>query len=321
VRRPVPRSSGPDVLAGAPLVSVVVPLHNAALHIAETLGAVFAQTYRPIEVVMVDDESSDDTLDVVAACGFPVHLVQQKNAGVCQARNTGAAASQGELLCFLDQDDVWYPEHLQRQVNVLRQRPECSVVVSPYQHWYPGPAGYAEPTSLKPPQPREELDAEFTGWVYHQFMLDCWALTSATLMRRSAWDAFGGFDLAQPFGEEWDLWLRLSQQVQFAKLQWPPVLYRQHAAQGSRWVRPVDHRVELLLRAKQAHGLCSPDGRCISPQVFAHTIAKYEMEFGWHHFEHGDRSTAVRALFSAWRRAPTRASYLARGLAAMVWPR
>jgi glycosyltransferase involved in cell wall biosynthesis len=306
-------------VAPAPAVSVVVPLYNGAPHILQTLDAVFAQTHRPLEVIVVDDGSTDNSREVVAASGHPVRLLQQENGGVCRARNHGARSSQGEFLCFLDQDDIWYPEHLQRQVAVFAQRPDCGVVVSPYQHWYPQETGFAPAAAVKPAMPEGELDAEFTGWVYHQFMLDCWALTSATLMRRQVWDAWGGFDTAQTFGEEWDLWLRLSQVVQFAKLQWPPVLYRQHATQGSRWVRPVDHRVELLLRAQRAHGLCSRDGRCVPTHVFAHTIAKYEMEFGWGHAQFGDRATAVRALLRAWRRAPAKPGYLARALAALVW--
>jgi glycosyltransferase involved in cell wall biosynthesis len=303
-----------------PLVSVVIPVYAGAAHIAQTLHAVFAQTYRHLEVLLVDDASPDDTLQVAAATGHPLRVLRQANAGVSQARNAGAAASQGELLCFLDQDDVWYPEHLQRHVDVFLRQPDCGVVVSPYQHWYPGAAGHAAPAAIKPEPPADGLDADFSGWVYHQFMLDCWALTSATTIRRSVWDRVGGFDPQQPFGEEWQLWLRLSREVQFAKLQWPPVLYRQHASQGSRVVRPVDHRVELLLRTQQAHGLSSRDGRSIPARTFADTIARYEMEFGWHHLKFGDRRTAVRAMISAWRRAPSHLSYLARGLAALVVP-
>jgi glycosyltransferase involved in cell wall biosynthesis len=315
-----PALAEPRRVGDGPLVSVVIPVYNGATHIAQTLAAVFAQTYRHFEVLLVDDASPDNTLEVAAACGYPLRVLHQANAGVSQARNTGAAASQGELLCFLDQDDIWYPEHLQRHVDVFLRQPDCGVVVSPYQHWYPGANGHASPAEIKPALPAQQFDADFSGWVYHQFMLDCWALTSATTIRRSVWDRVGGFDAKQPFGEEWELWLRLSREVQFAKLCWPPVLYRQHASQGSRFVRPVDHRVELLLRAQQAHGLSSRDGRSIPARTFANTIARYEMEFGWHHLKFGDRRTAVRAMLRAWRRTPSHLGYLVRGLAAMVTP-
>jgi glycosyltransferase involved in cell wall biosynthesis len=305
----------------APLVSVVIPVYNGAAHIAQTLDSVFAQSYRPLEVLLVDDASPDNTLAVATATGHPLRVLRQDNAGVSQARNAGAAASHGELLCFLDQDDVWHAEHLQRQVDVFLARPDCGVVVSPYQHWYPPDFDPAAAAAVAPP-PADAgaLEDDFSGWVYHQFMLDCWALTSATTIRRSAWDHVGGFNVAQSYGEDWDLWLRLSREVQFAKLRWPPVLYRQHAHQGSRFVRAVDHRVDLLLRAQQAHGLSSRDGRSLPASTFFSTIAKYEMEFGWHHFKLGDRRIAVRALFSAWRRAPARLNYLLRGLAAALLP-
>jgi hypothetical protein len=203
---------------------------------------------------------------------------------------------------------------------VFVAQPDCGVVVGPYQHWHPNDEGVYLPETVTPPRPADAqaLDDDFSGWVYHQFMLDCWALTSATTVRRIAWDSVGGFDTSQSYGEDWELWLRLSREVQFAKLHWPPVLYRQHASQGSRCVRAVDHRVQLLLRSQQAHGLRSQDGRALPAPTFFDTIAKYEMEFGWHHFLYGDRQTAVRALLRAWRRAPAHVSYLARGLAAMV---
>ncbi len=307
-------------IAAADAVSVIVPVYNGAAYLAETLQAVAAQTHPHVELLLVDDGSTDDSVAAAQASGASFRLLHQRNAGVSRARNTGLAAASGTFVCFLDQDDIWYPDHLARQLKVFDDHPDTDAVVSPYQHWYPGPSGYTTPSQALPQRPPEETDADFSGWVYHQFLRDCWALTSATLLRRQRVLDCGGFDETLPFSEDWDLWLRLSRQVRFAKLNWPPVLYRQHAVQGSRLARPVDHRCQLLLSTVAAHGLASRDGRHVPRAEFNRTIAQYQADFGYTHLKCGDAALGVRTLLRAWVRRPTAPRPLALALAAtMGW--
>lgn len=300
-------------------VAVVIPVHNGARFLAQTLDAVAAQTHAQLDVVLVDDGSTDDSESVARATGLPLRWLRHTAArGVSCARNTGLAASTAPFVCFLDQDDVWHPRHIATQLACFAAHPECGAVVSPYQHWYPGPDGHPSAALSWPAETGDATDPQFTGWVYHQFMLDCWALTSATLLRRSALQAHGGFDETLPYSEDWQLWLRLSREVQFAKLLGPPVLYRQHGVQGSRQARPVDYRCELLLANAQAHGLASRDGRCIERRIFDDTIARYQADFGYHQLQFGNRSLGVRTLWRAWRRQPLAPRTLAMALAASV---
>ena len=304
--------------AAADTVSVIVPVHNGAAFLAETLRAVAAQTHAPVELILVDDESTDDSVTVAQASGVPFKLLRQRNAGVSRARNAGLAAAQGKYVCFLDQDDVWYPEHLARQLAVFAEHPDTGAVFSPCQHWYPGAAGFATPPQALPARPGLDTNPDFTGWVYHQFLRNCWALTSATLIRRQAVLDCGGFDDTLPFSEDWDLWLRLARQVRFANLNWPPVLYRQHAVQGSRKARPVDYRCRLLLANAEQHGLASRDGRHVLRAEFQCMIAQYEADFGYTHLQCGDAALGVRTLLRAWRRHPTTGRPLALAVAAML---
>lgn len=301
------------------LVSVVIPTYDGAAHAAETLRSVRAQTHPLIEIIVVDDGSMDDTVATVQVVAPQARIVQQSNAGVSSARNTGLRAARGQVVCFLDQDDVWHPLHLAEQLRCLAEAPEAGVVVSPYQHWHADAQGHHKPAvecwPAEPQTPGAPIDPDFSGWVYHQFMLDCWALTSATMLRRHVVLDAGGFDETLPFSEDWDLWLRLSRQVPFVKLTGPPVLYRQHAVQGSRRARPVDHRCRLLLASAAAHGLASRDGRAIDPLRFGRNIARYQADFGYHHLQHGDARLGARSLWQAWRRDPTEARTLALALA------
>ncbi len=317
-------ANAPSTHGPKPVVSVIIPTYNAARWLEQTLRAVLAQTMQALEIIVVDDGSSDRSTDLARAVAPAARVLTQANAGVSAARNAGLAVAHGRYVIFLDQDDVWHPLQLERQVQWLESHPDCGAAVTPYRHWYPsGEAahgGYALPATLWPVDTGLAVSPDFTGWVFHQFLFDCWALTSGTLLRRDLVLASGGFDVSLSYSEDWDLWLRLSQRTQFALLAWPPILYRQHPVQGSRAVRQRDFRLELLTKYARLHGLASRDGRAIDPVRFSELLAKYQFEFGHHHLVHGDRLTAVKSLFSAWRRRPRHGRRLALALAgALGW--
>ncbi len=103
----------------APLVTVIIPAYNRAGTIARSIDSVLAQTYRPMEVIVVDDGSTDQTVEVIQSYGEQVTLVRQANGGPSSARNSGAACAKGEIIAFLDSDDTWKPEKLERQVPLM----------------------------------------------------------------------------------------------------------------------------------------------------------------------------------------------------------
>lgn len=104
---------------GRPLVSVVIPTFNRSATIAAAIESVLQQTYHDIELIVVDDGSTDGTSQVLRGFGDRVRVVRQANAGPSSARNRGVAAARGCLLAFLDSDDVWLPEKIERQVTLL----------------------------------------------------------------------------------------------------------------------------------------------------------------------------------------------------------
>jgi glycosyltransferase involved in cell wall biosynthesis len=108
------------------LVSVVIPAHNAQRYLPAALESVFAQTLLPLEVIVVDDGSTDQTSAV--AKQFAVRLESQPRAGAAQARNCGIAVAAGEFLAFLDADDLWLPEKLATQHAYLLANPQCDLV-------------------------------------------------------------------------------------------------------------------------------------------------------------------------------------------------
>lgn len=297
------------------IVSVVVPTYNGERFLADTLRAVLAQTQPQVELIVVDDGSSDGSMAVAATVAPDALRLQQRNGGVSAARNHGLARARGRYVIFLDQDDIWHPRMLERQVAWLDAHPDIGAVVCRYHHWWPAGGAYPVPESIWGDEPPVDVDPAFSGHVFHQFLVDCWALTSGTMLRHEVVSAAGGFDLGLPYSEDWDLWLRLSRQTQFALLNWPPVLYRHHQVQGSAKMRQRDFRVELLLRHAEQHGLSSDDGRSLTRAQFAEVVAKYQAEFGYDHLDHGNRWIGVRALLAAWARQPRQLRRLALALA------
>jgi len=176
-----------------PLISCIVPAFNGERYLGEALDSIFAQTYGPLEVLVVDDGSTDGTADLVTGYGDRVRSLFQPNAGQAAARNRGLQAAHGEFVAFLDHDDLWHPEKLARQMARFEVRPELDLCVAHARNfWSP------------------ELP-EVPPWLrgHSRFTQPVAAYTlGALLARRSIFDAVGTFDPALPVGEDTDWFLR-----------------------------------------------------------------------------------------------------------------
>ena len=158
-----------------PLVSVIIPVYNGGRFLRSALESVFAQTYRPSEVIVVDDGSADDSGAI--AQSFPdVRYIPQTNQGVAAARNHGVEAAQGEFFAFLDQDDLWKPEKLKLQIEYLLSHPELGYTLTQQQF-------FLEPGATLPAWFRKELLATVhTGWVL-----------GTLVVRRATFEQVGNF--------------------------------------------------------------------------------------------------------------------------------
>lgn len=138
-------------MSDSPLVTVIVPVFNGARYLAAALSSALAQTYRPLELVVVDDGSTDATREIALA--YPdVHYLYQPHAGLATALNTGLAAASGELLAFLDSDDLWPPDRLALQVSALLAEPALDILFGhlvPFSDVPAAPAGPPVPGLLK----------------------------------------------------------------------------------------------------------------------------------------------------------------------------
>src|SRR5580658_5195808 len=115
-----------------PLVSVVIPCYNSARYLGETIESVLAQTYARVEVIVVDDGSTDATPKI--AQSYPVQYVYQANRGISAARNTGVIHSRGKYVQFLDHDDRLLPTAIEVGVKFLEERPECAMAIGEHRY-------------------------------------------------------------------------------------------------------------------------------------------------------------------------------------------
>ena len=110
-----------------PLISCIVPVFNGERYLAETLDSVMGQSYRPLEIILVDDGSTDGTAAIAERYGERVTHLRQENAGPAAARNFGLGAATGQFVAFLDADDLWHASKLNRQMERFRTQPEIDL--------------------------------------------------------------------------------------------------------------------------------------------------------------------------------------------------
>jgi len=119
-----------------PLISCIVPVFNGERYLTEALESILKQTYRPLEIIVADDGSTDGTATLVASYGDQVRYLFQPNAGVAAACNLGVRASRGEFIAFLAADDLWHPQKLVLQMSQFQNRPELDLCLTHMQNFW-----------------------------------------------------------------------------------------------------------------------------------------------------------------------------------------
>jgi glycosyltransferase involved in cell wall biosynthesis len=282
-----------------PLVSVVIPAFNAAMHIGRALDSVLAQDYSPLEILVVDDGSTDDTAALVED-RFPfVKVISQSNAGVAAARNTGLSAASGELICFLDADDGWFPGKLHAQVSYLRAHPEVALVYHDWLVWSPESCEEVPTPPEYPMASTLPVDAQKSGFIYAQLLMSCVVHTSTVMMRRSVVEDIGVFDASLKKGEDYDYWMRVSQNREMHKLDRVYSYYRVAPGSLSTTPGPVNHEYEVVLRALESWGWPEPPHKHLGRRELKRRLAKMAFEFGYEQYYWGSLALASQAFTKA----------------------
>lgn len=211
-------------------VSVIIPAFNSGKYIQEALDSVLAQSHEPLEIIVIDDGSTDDTEAVVSSFGDKVIYRRQENAGSGKARNTGISLAKGKWIAFLDSDDVWYNNHLKKLMDRLATNTKADMVY--------GAQRFVNEDGT-PSAHKHQQDNYPEGWIFADMFEANYVATPAVIVRRSLVLKLGGFSESPVLrnGQDNDLWLRIS--ANSLILSEPDVVfdYRRHSSN-----RTLDHR-------------------------------------------------------------------------------
>lgn len=213
-----------------PLVSVVIATYNMGQYLREAIRSVLNQSVQDVEVIVVDDGSTDATADVMRefSSDTRVSYIYQENAGQTVAKNNGLSRCRGDFIGFCDGDDAWLPGRLDLQLAAFAQDAEVGVVYGALEQMD------QNGVTLHPPEERTQHEGRLSGWITGPLFADNFVPFGTALVRRECFETLGCFDEELRMGIDWDLWLRFSMRYKFAYLRQPILRYRVWSGQMSK---------------------------------------------------------------------------------------
>ncbi len=287
-------------------VSVVIPAYNAAAYLPATIDSVLGQNYENLELIVIDDGSTDDTEERLRPYRERIRIVSQSNRGCSAARNAGIKAATGELVAFLDSDDLWFPDKLAMQVRTFEQVPELGLCFTNYEEFEDAEEhdGFLEGGGRIYTLKREPLfDGAFlitTDDLLEHFIRfgtsPCW--TSTVLVRRSCFDKVGLFDevYTRPSVEDMHMWMRLAKYFRFAYLDHK--LVRRRVRRARYYVNPHQHYTNIFRHTSGMYETLdqwiplTPNQQLLQ----AKRVADYEFAWGYYEFSRNELIEARKHL-------------------------
>lgn len=215
-------------------ISVIVPVFNGARYLTDAIDSILAQTYTDLEVLIVDDGSTDETSAVAQRYPRPVYYHYQPNAGLSAARNTGLVKTTGPLVAFLDADDMWHPDKIAIQVRQLERNPDVDAVFAHMESFIsPDLTAEARSRLARPPAPQPAWSA------------------GTMLIRRTALEAVGGFSPDVQTGEFME-WLFRAREAGLNMVMLPQILMRRRLHRTNMGLRNETSRAEYAQILKAA---------------------------------------------------------------------
>ncbi len=184
-----------------PRVSVIIPTYNRRQFLKEAIDSVLNQTFKDVELIVVDDGSTDGTEELVSAYGKKIRYIWQMNKGPAAARNKGTEIASGEYIAFLDSDDLWLPRKLEKQIDFFNLNPEAKIC-------YTDEIWIKNGIRVNP----KKKHAKYSGWIYPYCLPLCIISPSSVLIKRELWNTIEGFDENFFVCEDYELWLRIGAQ-------------------------------------------------------------------------------------------------------------
>ena len=247
-----------------PLVSVIIPTYNRGRMLNAAIDSVLAQEYQNVELIVVDDGSTDNTAELLNEYGQNFTVISQKNAGVSSARNAGIAAASGRYIAFLDSDDLWLPQKLTHQVQFFNLYSEA-LICQTEEIWI------RNGRQVNPKLRHKKL----SGMIFEPSLHLCLVSPSAVVIRHTLFEEVGLFDETLPACEDYDLWLRVSCRYPVYLIDTPLTIKRGgHSDQLSKAPGLDKYRIQSLVKLLESD-LLSPDQIAAAVKVLKKKTAIY----------------------------------------------
>jgi glycosyltransferase involved in cell wall biosynthesis len=221
----------------SPLVSAIITTYNYGRFVVQAVESVLAQTYPNVEVIVVDDGSTDDTALRLEPYLKKIRYIHQENAGVDAARNNGIRAAAGTFIGLLDADDMWHPRRVERQLQYIAEHPDIAVI---------GADTIIDMSNGWPALPDKTVARTVS---IEQLVIMSRFAPSSALIRKDCFDAVGFFRSKISGAADRDMWIRLAAKYQIIMLQMPLMFYRNHGQNMSTAAAHMDEVDRRMLRA------------------------------------------------------------------------
>ncbi|MBN1684725.1 MAG: glycosyltransferase [Gammaproteobacteria bacterium] len=277
-----------------PLVSIIIPVYNGEEYIEEALKSVLNQTYSPIEIIVVDDGSTDGTAEIVKQ--YSVILIQQKNKGISGARNSGINAAKGEFIALLDHDDLFTPYKIELQVRFMNDHPKYCMVYSIEEKFS------SEGTVRKKLKHRRKKmpENDILTAIYRKNFI----YPSSVLIRRSILERTGLFDETFTVCEDHDFFTRVAYHGMVGFINQPLIKYRCHNANISSRLSFLTPSNKFIIFKRYLFML--KEKTLLWPFIYIYQTAKTQRDMGIICIDHKQYVAAKKYLLLSFLKCPWR---------------
>lgn len=266
-----------------PKVSVIIPAYNSELYIREAIESALAQTYKDLEIIVIDDDSTDKTGQIAKSFGSGLTYIRHNhNRGPSAARNTGIKHVNGEYIAFLDSDDIWLPNKIQEQIKLLENNKDIALVYSD---------GYRVNLSGLEMGLLFNIVKPYRGFVFEELILDNFIPTSSVIVRKDILNEVGTFNDRFLISQDFDLYLRIAESYEIDFVDAPLFKYRIYPDSASSKKRDV-MLDDVIFITKFYQEKISFDNPRLA-QKLDKRIAKYMFYIAIWSLEHTSRREAI----------------------------
>lgn len=278
-----------------PLVSVIMPCYNSAAHLRQAIDSVLQQDYPNIELIVVDDGSTDNSPQILQQYGDRIRVIFQKNSGPAAARNTGMRAAKGDFIAFNDSDDIWLEGKLTAQIILLLSAPEIGLCYTGWIVW-DQQRPLLQVLAEQPDISAQQIVPDRSGWLYLKLLAVSYIHTTTAVIRKEVIQHVGYFNEAYRIGEDHDYWLRISQYCQVTKLKRKYSVYRDNPVSITKTLHPKNYSLLVLEDNLKQFGLSCPSGETINQQQANQYLGQRHFVYGYQAMLCQQRQIAFRAF-------------------------